>query len=254
MATGDEESGKWLKIGETTTTPSGEPKGTDVEIDDCYVVVGFEVNQPAAFLNDVHDLYVDYGHAFFYVVKNALIETHYSFGPGGGAGKVGWLDRGNLEGTALANRGALLKNGEMNTRLGTADYPIKEDVSAFKIQLTPAVGAVLIEETTTRRQEVKSGKRPYIAYMNDTCASEARELLSAAGVNTPEGAGVVKHSGFGLATSVFIDLPIGSRRFGFTAVNPYMWHKNFEASEYPSAKYGGAMYWVPAAGAADPIF
>jgi hypothetical protein len=253
MATSDEGARKWWKIGETTTTPTGEPKGTDVSIDDCYVVVGFEVNVPAAFRDDVHDLYVDYGHAFFYVVKNALIETYFSFGPNA-FGKAGWFNMGNLQGTAKANRGALLKNGELNARPGTADYRINEDVKAFRINLTPSVGARLIEETMTRRQQVAAGTRLYTAYMNDTCASEARELLTSAGVETPEGSGLVKHSGFGLATGAYLDMPTGRYQIGFRAVNPYMWHKNFKASTHASADYGGAVYWLPPVGAADPIF
>jgi hypothetical protein len=55
-------------------------KRAEVTLDSYYLVVGFEVNFPKAFVNQVHDLHVDYGHAFFYLVKNSKIEKSFSFG------------------------------------------------------------------------------------------------------------------------------------------------------------------------------
>jgi hypothetical protein len=47
---------------------------------------------------------------------------------------------------------------------------------------------------------------------------------------------------------------MGSFVLGATAVNPYMWHKNFKAAAYASSEYTPPPIWLPAVGAADPIF
>jgi hypothetical protein len=253
MVTSSGEPRKWAKIGEVTSTPSGGKKGKEVKVDDYYVVVGFEVNNPAAFVNDAQDLAIDYGHAFFYVVKNLLIERVFSFGPKGG-GKVGWFNAGNSSDPNWADTGAVLKDGYQNARPGTPDYRISEEVSAFKMPLTATLGVRLVEETEAQRQRVISGKQRYTAYMNDTCAEEARDVLSSAGVASPEGAGIVRHSGMGIATGTYVDTRLGRYLVGFTAVNPYMWHKNFKASAYASSGYTPPPAWLPAVGAADPIF
>jgi hypothetical protein len=254
MASPESGEGKWSKLGHVTSTPTGGKKGKEVKLDDYYVVVGFEVNVPAAFVGDVHDLAVDYGHAFFYVVKNLLVEKLFSFGPSG-MGKVGWFNQGSNESPNWANRGALVKNGFQNSRPGTPDYGIGETVSAFKIPLTLELGPKLVRETDKKRAEVISGRQRYTAYANDTCASKARDVLSAAGVSTPSGSGIVKHSGLGLATGQYVDTIIGRYIVGWTAVNPYMWHKNFKSTSYLSGTYSPPTpEWTPAIGAADPIF
>jgi hypothetical protein len=253
MATSSGESRKWAKIGELTSTPSGGEKGKEVKIDDYYVVVGFEVNNPAAFVNDTQDLAIDYGHAFFYVVKNLLIEKVFSFGPKDG-GKVGWFNQGNSRNPNWANTGAILKDGYQNARPGTPDYRVDEKVSAFKMPLTGSLGVRLVRETESQRQKVIGGKQRYTAYMSDTCAEEARDVLSDAGVGCPEGSGIVRHSGMGVATGTYVDTRLGRYLVGFTAVNPYMWHKNFKASVYASNEYTPPPSWLPPVGAADPIF
>lgn len=253
MATLPSEPRQWAKIGEVTSTPSGGKKGKEVKVDDYYVVVGFEVNNPAAFVNDAQDLAIDYGHAFFYVVKNLLIEKVFSFGPKD-SGKMGWFNQGNSNEPNWANTGAILKDGYQNSRPGTPDYRITEKVSAFKMPLTAKLGVRLVEETEAQRQMIISGKQRYTAYMNDTCAEEARGVLSSAGVDSPEGAGIVRHSGMGIATGTYVDTRLGRYLVGFRAVNPYMWHKNFKSSVFVANEYAPPPSWLPAVGAADPIF
>ena len=73
MATEPEKKTNWMEIGRSTTTATTNTKRKEVKVDDYYLVVGFEVNEPAAFKNGTQDLAIDYGHAFFYVVKNNVI-------------------------------------------------------------------------------------------------------------------------------------------------------------------------------------
>jgi hypothetical protein len=256
MSTTDEAAKKWSNIGESITSLISNKKRKDVKVDDYYVVVGFEVNKPEAFVGDVHDLAVDYGHAFFYIVKNLLVEKVFSFGPAG-AGKVGWGGWGSNENPNWANTGALLKDGYQNSRPGTPDYGITELVTAFKVTIDHATGVTVVKKTEETRQKIINGKLRYTAYLNDTCADTARDVLQSAGVKTPEGSGFVKHSGMGIATGTDIDVPLlGNKKIGFSHVNPYMWHKNFSAAgTYPTAKRMLRTSNPPdLLGGADPIF
>jgi hypothetical protein len=259
MSTTDEAAKKWSNIGESISSLISNKKRKDVKVDDYYVVVGFEVNKPEAFVGDVHDLAVDYGHAFFYIVKNLLVEKVFSFGPAG-AGKVGWGGLGSNENPNWANTGALLKDGYQNSRPGTADYGITELVTAFKVTIDHATGLKVVKKTEEMRQKIVNGMR-YVAYLNDTCADIARDVLQSAGVKTPEGSGFVKHSGMGIATGTDIDVPLlGNKKIGFSHVNPYMWHKNFKAGAFASATYAPPIdpatggQWKPTVGSSDPIF
>jgi hypothetical protein len=213
-------TGTWEEIGSSTTTPAKNIERKEVKIDDYYVVVGFEVNKPAAFVDDTHDLAKDYGHAFFYVVKNNVMTKVFSFGPNG-RGKIGWFDQGQQGGVQVGskfNQGALIKDGYKNSRPGTPDYAISEEVKVFKILLTVSQGKKLEAETDKMREKIVKGKQNYTAYLNDTCAETARDVLRSAGVDTPSGSGKVKHSGV-------LNFPIAY------AVNPYMWHHNFKLSK-----------------------
>lgn len=260
MATEAEKKPKWKEIGRSTTTPTTDTKRKEVTVDDYYVVVGFEVNKPSAFTDEVLDLAIDYGHAFFYVVKNKEVSRLFSFGPSG-AGKTGWLDKGDSRNPNAYNTGALLKNGYQNARPGTPDYGISELVTAFKVPLTTSQGIKLEVETDKVRGEIVAGRQKYAAYMNDTSAEIARDVLDSAGVDTPSGSGIVRHSGMGIAIATVVDAGIiGKYRIGFTAVNPYMWAKNFKSSGRESRSYSPPVdpatggQWRPIVGASDPIF
>ncbi len=224
---------EWIELGRSTSSPKENTDRAIVELDDYYVVIGFEVNNPKAFMDKTHDLAVDYGHAFYYVVKNSLISKALSFGPGD-EGKIGWFNSG---------RPAPIKDGYMNSRPGDVDYPIRETVKAFKIALTPAQGRILELETEKFREKVKSGKEKYTAYLNDTCAESARDLLDAADIRTPSGSGRVKHSDI-------LSFPIAY------AINPYMWYSNFvdEGISEMVMELGEDEEWQPPVGEIDPIF
>jgi hypothetical protein len=232
---------KWVEIGRSTTSSPDNKKRAEVKVDDYYVVVGFEVNNASAFKDDTQDLAIDYGHAFFYVVKNKVIVKLLSFGPGG-AGKTGWFNRGSSEAPNGYNTGAFIKDGYQNSRPGDADYPITETVKAFKINLTQKQGTDLVAVTENARKDIKSGKQRYTAYLNDTCAETARDILKKASITTPSGSGKVKHSDI-------VSFPIAY------AVNPYMWHHNFKKEGKTEVTYKPPYAsWRPPTGEMDPIF
>jgi hypothetical protein len=257
----------WEEIGRSTTSPTKNTTRKEVKVDDYYVVVGFEVNnmkafQPATVISGklipdvimagdvttlVHDLNIDYGHAFFYIVKNNLVGQVFSFGPKGG-GKVGWFGAGDNLTPNKYNRGAFLKDGFKNTRPGIPNYHVNEKINAFKIALSLKQGLSLLKETDKIRAEITSGKQKYTAYMNDTCAEAARDILSSSDIDTPSGSGWVKHTGV-------VNFPL------VYAVNPYMWHHRFkETKKYPSTS--GTQFPSAEArndpsvliGSADPLF
>jgi hypothetical protein len=232
MTNATEKKPKWVEIGRSTSSPTKNTERKEVKVDDYYVVVGFEVNNPEAFVNDVQDLGANsarygngFGHAFYYVVKNKVVTKVFSFGPLGvpddspDAPKLGWLDKGSRIDTESNkyDRGAVIKDGRKNARPGTPDYAVKELVKGFKIPLTLKQGLSIEKETEAVRQKIITGKQKYTVYMNDTCAETARDVLSSAGIDTPAGKGFVKHSGVASFPLVY-------------ATNPYMWHKNFVAS------------------------
>jgi hypothetical protein len=225
MAEQAEKKVQWTEIGRSITSPTKNTERKEVRVDDYYVVVGFEVNNPEAFVNDVQDLGAHslaygngFGHAFFYIVKNRVVSKVFSFGPSG-VGKVGWFDAGAGD-TEPSNKynSAPIKDGVKNARPGTPDYGISEVVKAFKIPLTLKQGISLERETEEMRQKIIKGKQKYTVYMNDTCAETARDVLSEAGIDTPGGKGAIKDS------SAVVKFPL------VYATNPYMWHKNFKAS------------------------
>lgn len=219
----------------TKLTPVDDKKRVEVavKVAEYYVVVGFEVNKPEAFrantvefplvdpitVTYTHDLAIDYGHAFFYVVKDDKVSKLFSFGPKG-SGKRGWFGKGGATDTA-SNKydvGAIVKDGYANARPGTPDFQITELVTAFKIPLTTPVGIALQARTQEMRKKIIDGEQSYTAYANDTCAETARDVLSSAGIATPSGSSLVKKSNV-------VDFPLAY------AVNPYMWHHNFVASK-----------------------
>lgn len=217
---------KWIEIGRSTTTPIDEEARTEVKIDIYYLVVGFEVNNKNAYIDGVQNLSLDYGHAFFYLVKNNIITLTFSFGP----------DRDGEIG--------LLKDGQINSRKGTADYGITEIVRAFKIKINSSQAKKLEITTKKTRDNIASGKMKYIAYLNDTCAETARDILEEAGIKTPGGAGPIKYKSNYVAY----------------AVNPYRWHDNFKKEiggeviydKHTRAVPGGV--WRPYIDHDDPIF
>jgi len=223
----------WVSIGSSYTSPVENRIRAQVSVDNYYVVVGFEVNNPKAFVNGIQDLAIDYGHAFIYLVKNMEIAGAVSFGPNG-AGKIGWFNKGRT----MTSK----KDGQQNGRPATADYPVREPVKAFRIPVSKQQALRLLKEIKDLRKEIDEGDVEYSALMNDTCAETVKEVLDDADIETPSASGWIKHS------------KVLSFRFVYAA-NPYKWHKQFKEryveTSYTPEELGE---WIPAVGGEDPIF
>lgn len=107
-------------------------------------------------------------------------------------------------------------------RPGTADYSIGEDTKLFRLKLTKEQADILVKETDRVRNEIRDRKQLYTAYVNDTCAETAQDILKTA-IVVPDGAGIVRAAHIG--TILGYDIWLQPK---FTMVNPYMWHKNFK--------------------------
>lgn len=212
-----------------------------VELDVFYLVIGFEVNSADAFKNNTHDLAIDYGHAFYYLVKNLVIAQSFSFGPYE-LGKIGWFNKGAPEGKEIYSIGAITKDGHKNSRPGTADHKIREKVKAFKIPLNRRQAETPNNKTTEARIEIYNRTLTYSAIVNDTCAETAKEILDDSGIDTPSGSSWVKHSNIA-------EIPLAF------AVNPYKWHRNFKTKYEEVIFYpDGLSEWIPTVGELDPIY
>lgn len=232
---------KWANIGSSSTSPIAQTARKIVELDVFYVVIGFEVNSAEAFKHGIHDLAIDYGHAFYYLVQNLNIVQSFSFDPYD-IGKVGWLDKGRSKGKSIYTVGAIKKDGSKNSRPATADYEIKEQIKAFKLPINRKQADALGKNTAKARIEIYNRKLTYSAIVNDTCAETAKEILDDSDIDTPSGFGWIKHSDIA-------DIPIAY------AVNPYKWHRDFKAKyEEVNFRPVGPPEWIPTIGETDPIF
>lgn len=229
----DDRVEKWVPIGSSKTSPVENKTRANVSLDRYYVVIGFEVNNRKAFVNDIQDLAVDYGHAFIYLVKNVEISGSISFGPNG-PGKIGWFNNNRV----LTYK----KDGQQNGRPATADYPIREPVKAFKLPVSKQQATLLLESMAELRREIDAGEVEYSALINDTCAETVKEMLDDAKVQTPSASGWIRHSG------------ILSFRFVYAA-NPYMWHKKLKEKHVEMSFVPDTPgEWFVIAGEDDPIF
>jgi RHS repeat-associated protein len=119
------------------------------------MVMGFEVNNPAAFAGGVHNLSVDYGHAFFYLVDdNNKITDVFSHGPTQTPGPI----------TSLTGVPA------------TANYGLdSSNVNLFPFDISKA------EYEKLQNEIKKFGTPSYWIAGNRTCASSAMDILGKVG-------------------------------------------------------------------------
>lgn len=190
--------------------------------DKYYLIIGFEVNYIAtAFRNNTQNLNIDYGHAFFFTVKNRKIITAYSFGPAGAA-------------TPTKQELAAGIDEFSGKRPATINYPITEVSRLYKFKINK-VQLISIKKHADRfRKKVVSGEEKYTAYMNDTCAEAAKDVLDDANINTPTGKGYVTTPS---ETANFLFDPAYIKGWkvpttGVMFVNPYSWYDQFKT------KYG----------------
>lgn len=222
--------------GEKHTTDTNKPL-TNVKINKYYVVVGTEANATYAYKEEKITLssknakhqylsgpFLDWGHAFFYVVENENILSFFSFGPSGGK-KLG-------ENKIIGNA-------------STCQYPISEVSQLYILNISEnEANKIKVEvnkvykgsnnqyynsETEEWEQKASNDKK-YRAVTNETCAKEAYKILNAVlGNKIPDAKGYVKMYGI-------------SKK----AICPYAWNehllgsklKHFSYPEYPQVGKG----------------
>lgn len=197
-----------------------------------YLFIGFEVNHmDTAFENNTQSLDManggDYGHAFFYTTKDNIVDTFFSFGPSGAA----------APNKAEAAIGIDRASGR---RPGTTSYRISEVSRLFRFKITEKQAEDIKREADAFTAKVRSGEEKYTAYMNDTCAETAKDILDAAGIDTPNGQGFVR-SGNDTADFWFGPLEVKGQRVPFSGtyfVTPYSWYTQMEE------KYGSPFLYT----------
>lgn len=204
-------------------TQEGMPQ-SDVVLDQFHLLIGFEINQVetafvkkniSAFSKKIDFVQIlsgedengepigDYGHAFFYLTKNQIVETFFSFGPSG-EGKIK-MKPGNTE------QPKFYADGAANSRPSTGSYAITEVVRIFRFEITEDEFNKIIAGTNKVLMKIENGK-PYRAITNDTCAEEAQDILDNVLNWLPDGKGYIENNG---------------TIFPFKMVSPYAWAKQF---------------------------
>ena len=223
-------------------TQEGKPQ-SDIILDQFHLLVGFEINQVetafvkkkiTSFSKKVDFVQIlsgedengepigDYGHAFFYLTKNEIVETFFSFGPSG-EGKIK-MKPGNAE------QPKVYADGAANGRPSTGSYEITEVVRIFRFEITEDEFNKIIAGTNKVLMKIENGK-PYRAITNDTCAEEAQDILDDVLPWLPDGKGYIEKDGI---------------IFPFKMVGPYAWAKQlydkyktaYTYPEYPTKGKG----------------
>lgn len=189
-----------------------------------YLVIGFEVNYLAtAFVNNTQNLNINYGHAFFFTVQNGKIVTVHSFGPKGLATPTEAEEKAGID----------IFSGK---RSGTVNYPVTTVSRLYKFKIRKSQLSAIKKHADKFKKKVISGEEKYTAYMNDTCAEAAKDVLDDAGIDTPSGKGYITTPS-GAANFLFEPTYIDGWKVPATGamfVNPYSWYVQFKK------KYGAA--------------
>ncbi|PAT63288.1 hypothetical protein CIK80_12210 [Psychrobacter sp. JB193] len=209
---------KYSKTTLNRTLPMVSNNRVQVISNQYYLVVGFEVNHIAtAFRNNTQNLNVDYGHAFFFTVKNGKIITVYSFGPKGVA-------------TPTKRELAAGIDEFSGRRPATTSYPITELSRLYKFRISKKQLIAIKKQADQFKKKVISGDEKYTAYMNDTCAEAAKDVLDDANIDTPSGKGYIT-TPIGTANFLFEPSYINGQKVPLTGamfVNPYSWYDQFK--------------------------
>lgn len=196
------------------------------------LVMGFEVNHPAAFAGGIHDLNVDYGHAFFYLVdEENKVTSFFSFGP---------AEQMTAKGQILGVK-------------GTIDYGISEPSKLFSIDINVAQYAIIKAKVEAFRLETKIGSEKFVTALNNTCAESAMEILGTwyLGLGLPDGRSPVKIPHH----LISVGDGLGVTQNGVTKVdvtNPYALYRDMVAAGYSHYDIGYAL-GVLKPGQVDPL-
>ena len=168
------------------------------------LVVGFEVNKPSAFAGGIHDLNIDYGHMFFYLVdENEKISETFSFGPSS----------------------SMTAKGEFVGIEGSIDYYITENTKLFNIDLNWYQYNYIKLKVKAKR----ANPPRYLVALNNTCAEEGLDIMNdlLLGIGLPSGQSKVKVPNHitGYTDGYLTDKGITK----FKIVNPYALHSQMLA-------------------------
>lgn len=206
-------------------TEEGEPT-TVVQVDKCYLIIGVEVNVEEAYRVEkimfsrkvarhqiLEGVNSDFGHGFFYVVKNNKVDSFFSFGP------TGHKDKGNIIG-----------------RSSTCQYPISEVTQLFYLEIEKEKAEKIKKdvkkifdnsnnEIYDKKLKVwveqKSNVKKYRVTTNETCAKEAENILKKhLKDKVPSGMGYIKYN-----------------KISMKAINPYAWHESLVKSKLKKYTY-----------------
>ena len=220
-------------MGSEVKTEANKPQ-EEVIVDKYFLLLGFETNfAETAFIEKEVGIFIkkkeyvqilegegrDYGHAFFYVTKNDVVESFFSFGPREELGEI------KYKGGEVAGNEKPYANGYVNKRPSDSHYEITEVTRIFKLALTEKKFQKIVKKVEELEKKIAEGK-PYHVLMNDTCAEEAEDILDDIIDDFPDGKGYV---------DIGIMIP------PFKVVNPYMWcyqcflkyGKPYKYPEYP---------------------
>jgi len=213
----DQETSSFAELSEVDSLNDINITNVQIKRKKYILTVGFEVNYPKAFTDGIQDLSIDYGHAFFYVTKNDKVEIFFSFGP---------------KGLAVPGKYTDEYSGE---RPGNTNYSITEITRLFRLIISEEMAIKVKKNSDMFTAKVNAGTEYFYAFMNDTCAETARDILSKSGISTPPGSGPVKG----------VDHDRITTRGSF--VNPYKWHFDF------SEQYGDTGIICYGTGGSDNI-
>lgn len=141
-------------------------------VDKCHIIVGFEIDEDSyKELYNLQTIYLpnsatpsiiavkdrslnflvdDVGHAFFYIVKNNLVQQFFSFGP---------------------------VKPKSIFRQGTPDYHLRDKTHLFRIPISYPQYISIMDYTNIARERIISGDKYYNIFNNYTCASSTKEIL-----------------------------------------------------------------------------
>ena len=199
-----------------------------------YLIIGFEVNLLKSLIingktyerafnkaTNTQDLTVEdgYGHNYFITVKNGVVDTFFSFGPG--------VDQNagtpqQIQDSALANPNFLERRKGIDEysgkRPGNTEYTITETSQLFKFKISKEQLDSIRLHANNFKLQVVAQEEKYTAYKNDTCAETAKDILDLANISTPSGKGHV-HTPSDLANKLIRNK---------TYVTPYSWYDQLE--------------------------
>lgn len=210
------------------------------------LVLGFEVENPKAFSGEIHDLGIDYGHAFFYISDaRGYVVSVFSYGP---ARDVADVTDKIFGVPALTN------------------YLIKDPSKLFPFQISETQYLTIKNVIAGFDARVRSGDAKYITITNETCAATAMTVLASVtkSLGLPEGKSRVRlpgsliNPGYALKKIAILGgLPAvlasssytGTTAFG--ATNPYALYNQMVQKGFKSVRYS-VVKWAPSLGMVDP--